>query len=140
ANPSGELVKVQQLKVIQSENEHLKTKANDFTTFQTLQVHVIELKSENEGLKLLFEELTKACEIVEVTLIQRDELVFAQCEKMLLLGEQSKPFYEVQSESDSEIVHDTQDNSEKDFILSLQTQLKGTAKLVVHFSNENIML
>ncbi|GKE09932.1 hypothetical protein Tco_1413483 [Tanacetum coccineum] len=53
-----------------------------------------------------------------------------------MLEEQSEPFYEVQSEFDSEIVHDTQDNSEKDLILSLQTQLKETAELVVRFSDE----
>nr|GFA24883.1 hypothetical protein [Tanacetum cinerariifolium] len=34
------------------------------------------------------------------------------------------------------MIHDTQDNSEKDLILSLQTQLKETAKLVVWFSDE----
>ncbi|GJR22987.1 hypothetical protein Tco_0971514 [Tanacetum coccineum] len=120
-----------QLQAIQSENEHLKSKAVDSTTFQTLQVQVTELKSENEGLKLSVEELTKARELVEITLRQRDELVIAQCEKMRLLEEQTKTFHEVKSEFDSNIVHDTQDNLEKDFILSLQTQLKETAELVV---------
>nr|GEW01426.1 retrovirus-related Pol polyprotein from transposon TNT 1-94 [Tanacetum cinerariifolium] len=32
--------------------------------------------------------------------------------------------------------HDTQDNSEKELILTLQTQLKETAELLVHFSDE----
>ncbi|GKC59175.1 hypothetical protein Tco_1086773 [Tanacetum coccineum] len=63
-------------------------------------------------------------------------MISAQCEKIRLLEEQSESFYEVQSEFDSEKVHDTQDNSEKDLILSLQTQLKETAELVVHFSDE----
>ncbi|GKB55533.1 hypothetical protein Tco_0906286 [Tanacetum coccineum] len=55
---------------------------------------------------------------------------------MRLLEEQFEPFYEVQSEFDSEIVHDTHDNSKKDVILSLQTQLKESAELVVRFSEE----
>ncbi|GJT70899.1 hypothetical protein Tco_1030185 [Tanacetum coccineum] len=55
---------------------------------------------------------------------------------MLLLEQQSEPFYEVQSEFVSEIFYDTHDNSEKDDILSLQTQVKETAELVVRFSDE----
>ncbi|GKC01932.1 hypothetical protein Tco_0993542 [Tanacetum coccineum] len=101
-----------------SENEHLKSKVVDFTKVHNLQVQVTKLKSENEDLKLSVEKLTKAREIVR------------------LLEEQFEPFYEVQSEFDSEIVHDTHDNSEKDVILSLQTQLKETAELVVRFSDE----
>ncbi|GJS48110.1 retrovirus-related pol polyprotein from transposon TNT 1-94 [Tanacetum coccineum] len=101
-----------------SENEHLKSKFVDFTKVHNLQVQVTKLKSENEDLKLSLEKLNMAREIVR------------------LLEEQYEPFYEVQSEFDSEIVHDTYDNFEKDFILSLQTQLKETAELVVHFSNE----
>ncbi|GKA34530.1 hypothetical protein Tco_0720959 [Tanacetum coccineum] len=50
--------------------------------------------------------------------------------------EQYEIFHEVPSEFDSEIVHDTQDNSENDLTLSLQTQLKETAELVVRFSDE----
>ncbi|GKC05918.1 hypothetical protein Tco_0997528 [Tanacetum coccineum] len=56
-------------------------------------VQVTDLKSENEGLKLSVEELTKARELVEVTLRQRDEMVSAQCEKMRLLEEQSETFH-----------------------------------------------
>nr|GEU37466.1 hypothetical protein [Tanacetum cinerariifolium] len=52
------------------------------------------IQSENEGLKLFVEKLTKAREIVEVTLTQRDELISSQCEKTRLLEEQSEPFYE----------------------------------------------
>ncbi|GJZ64517.1 hypothetical protein Tco_0620938 [Tanacetum coccineum] len=74
--------------------QHLKSKDADSTMIQTLQVQVTELKSENEGLKLSVEELTKARELVEVTLRQRDELVSAQCEKMRLLEEQSETFHE----------------------------------------------
>ncbi|GKA01726.1 hypothetical protein Tco_0674391 [Tanacetum coccineum] len=118
------------------ENEHLKSKAVGCTMCQNLQVQVEELKSVNESLNLSVEELSKAREIVETTLRERDEMVFAQCEKIRLLEEQCEPFYEVQSEFDSEIVHNTQDNSEKDLILSLQTQLKETAELVVCFSDE----
>ncbi|GJZ09737.1 hypothetical protein Tco_0544020 [Tanacetum coccineum] len=55
---------------------------------------------------------------------------------MRLLEEQCEPFYEVQYEFDSEIVHDTHDNLEKDVILSLQTQLKESAELVVRFLDE----
>ncbi|GKC51955.1 hypothetical protein Tco_1074700 [Tanacetum coccineum] len=103
---------------------------------QNLQVQVEELKSVNESLNLSVEELSKAHALAEATLRERDGLIFAQCEKIRLLEEQCEPFYEVQSEFDLEKVHDTQDNSEKDLILSLQTQLKETAKLVVHFSDE----
>ncbi|GKE22350.1 hypothetical protein Tco_1433862, partial [Tanacetum coccineum] len=78
---------------------------------------VEELKSVNESLNLSVKQLTKAREIVEATLGERDEMISAQCKKMRWLEEQSKPFYEVQSEFDSEKVHDTQDNSEKDLIL-----------------------
>ncbi|GJT67545.1 hypothetical protein Tco_1019025 [Tanacetum coccineum] len=118
-----------QVKELQGENEHLNSKVIDFTMVQTLQVQVEELKSVNESLNLSVEELSKARALVEATLRKRDEMVFAQCEKIRLLEEQSEPFYEVQSEFDSEIVHDTHDNSEKDVILSLQTQLKEYAEL-----------
>nr|GEU91031.1 hypothetical protein [Tanacetum cinerariifolium] len=121
---------------IQSGNEHLKSKAIDFTTFQNLQAQVKELKSENRCLKLSVEELTQARELVEVTLRQRGEIVSDQFEKIRLFEEQSEIFYEVQSEFDSEIFHDTQDNSEKDFILSLQTQLKETIELVERLTDE----
>ncbi|GKE98932.1 hypothetical protein Tco_0022283, partial [Tanacetum coccineum] len=60
-----------------SENDPLKVKVFDFTTFQNLCVQVKNLQNENEYLKLSFEELTKACELVEITLRQRDELVSA---------------------------------------------------------------
>ncbi|GKB90735.1 hypothetical protein Tco_0963007 [Tanacetum coccineum] len=103
---------------------------------QNLQVQVEELKSVNESLNLSVEELSKARALAEATLRERDELIFAQCEKIRLLEEQCEPFYEVHSEFDSEIVLDTQDNSEKDLILSLQTQVKETAELVVRFSDE----
>nr|GEW21561.1 reverse transcriptase zinc-binding domain-containing protein [Tanacetum cinerariifolium] len=118
------------VKELQSENEHLKSKFVDCTICQNLQVQVEELKSVNESLNLSVEELSKARTLAEATLRERDELIFAQCEKIRLSEEQSEPFYEVQSEFDSEIVHDTHDNSEKDVILSLQTQLKDTAELV----------
>ncbi|GJS05281.1 hypothetical protein Tco_0321789 [Tanacetum coccineum] len=45
-------------------------------------------------------------------------------------------FYEEQYESDSDVFYDTHYNSEKDLILSLQTQSKETAELVVRFSDE----
>ncbi|GJW23952.1 hypothetical protein Tco_0037763 [Tanacetum coccineum] len=118
------------------ENEHLKSKVVDFTTVQNLQVQVEELKSVNKSLKLSVEELYNACELTEATLREIDKIIFAQCEKIRLLEEQSETFHEVQSEFDSEKVHDTQDNSKKDLILSLQTQLKETAELVVRFSDE----
>ncbi|GJU73704.1 hypothetical protein Tco_1265109 [Tanacetum coccineum] len=125
-----------QVKELQSENEHLKSKVVDCTMCQNLQVQVEELKSVNESLNLSVEELSKARALVEATLRERDEMISAQCKKIRLLEEQSEIFHEVPSEFDSEIVHDTQDNSEKDVILSLQTQLKETAELVVRFSDE----
>ncbi|GJZ38439.1 hypothetical protein Tco_0585002 [Tanacetum coccineum] len=139
AIPGGELVRVQQLQVqlqaIQSENEHLKSKVVDCTICQNLQAQLQELQCENDELKLSAEQLTKAREIVEVTLRQRDEMIFGQCEKLRLLEEQYEPFYEVQFEFDSEICLDTEDNSEKDLILSLQTQLKETAELVKEYES-----
>nr|GEU43764.1 hypothetical protein [Tanacetum cinerariifolium] len=103
---------------------------------QNLQVQVKEIKSVNESLNLSVEELYKACAFAEAILRERDEMIFAQSEKIRLLEEQCEPFYEVHSKFDSEIVLDTQDNSGKDLILSLQTQVKETAELIVRFSNE----
>ncbi|GJW79073.1 putative reverse transcriptase domain-containing protein [Tanacetum coccineum] len=91
-----------QVQELQSENEHLKSKVVDFITCQTLQMQVTKLKSENEDLKLSVEKLTKAREIVETTLRERDEMVFAQCEKIRLLEEQCEPFYEYQYDDDSQ--------------------------------------
>ncbi|GKB19152.1 hypothetical protein Tco_0853075 [Tanacetum coccineum] len=99
--------------------------------YNKMSLQVKELESENEGLKLLVEELTKARECVEVTLRQRDEMISAHCQKLQLFEELFETFSEIQSEFDSDIFYDTQDNSEKDLILSLQTQLKETAKLVI---------
>ncbi|GJW70738.1 hypothetical protein Tco_0127655 [Tanacetum coccineum] len=79
------------------------------------ELQVEELKSVNESLNLSVEELSKARALVETTLRERDEMIFAQCEKIRLLEEQCEPFYEVHSEFDSEIVLDTQDNSEQNF-------------------------
>ncbi|GKD16576.1 hypothetical protein Tco_1205734 [Tanacetum coccineum] len=124
-----------QVKELQNENEHLKSKVIDCTMYQNLQVQVEELKSVNESLNLTVEELSKARALAEATLRERDEMINAQCKKIRLLEEQSEIFHEVPSEFDSEIVHDTHDNSKKDVILSLQTQLKETAELVV-FENK----
>nr|GFA39104.1 hypothetical protein [Tanacetum cinerariifolium] len=121
---------------LQSENEHLKSKVIDCKMCQNLLVQVEELKSVNESLNLSVEELYKVRALTEATLRERDELLFVQSEKLRLLKEQCESFYEVHSEFDSEIVLDTQDNSEKDLILSLQTQVKETAELVVRFSDE----
>ncbi|GJS50032.1 hypothetical protein Tco_0600153 [Tanacetum coccineum] len=84
-----------QVQELQSENEHLNSKVVDFITCQTLQMQVTKLKSENEDLKLLVVKLTKVREIVETSLREKDEMVFAQCEKMRLLEEQSEPFYKI---------------------------------------------
>ncbi|GJX39421.1 hypothetical protein Tco_0252724 [Tanacetum coccineum] len=108
----------------------------DFITFQNLQVQVTELKSVNESLNLTVEELSKVRALAEETLRERDEKSSTQSKKLRLLEEQSEVFYEVQYESDSDVIHDTHDNSENDVILSLQTQLKKTGELVVHFSDE----
>ncbi|GJR94926.1 hypothetical protein Tco_0267100 [Tanacetum coccineum] len=113
-----------------SENEHLKSKVVDFTTVQNLQVQVKELQSKNEHLKSKVVDCSM-CQNFQVQVVE-----LKSCEKIRLLEEQSELFHEVPSEFDSEIVHDTQDNLEKDLILSLQTQLKDIAELVVHFSDE----
>ncbi|GKB37099.1 hypothetical protein Tco_0882041 [Tanacetum coccineum] len=54
---------------------------------QNLRLQVEKLKSVNESLNLSVEELTKAREIAEATLRERDELVFAQYEKYCALKE-----------------------------------------------------
>nr|GEZ88697.1 hypothetical protein [Tanacetum cinerariifolium] len=118
------------------ENEHLKSKVVDCKMCQNLQVQVEELKSVNESLNLTVKELYKTRVLAEATLRESDELISAQCKKIRLLEEQFEIFHEVPSEFDSEIVLDTQDNSEKDLILNLQTQVKATAELVVRFSEE----
>ncbi|GJW63200.1 hypothetical protein Tco_0115084 [Tanacetum coccineum] len=82
-----------QVQELQSENEHLKSKVVDFITCQTLQMQVTKPKSENEYLKLSVEKLTKAREIVETSLRERDEMVFAQCEKIRLLEEQYEKYF-----------------------------------------------
>ncbi|GJS65331.1 hypothetical protein Tco_0679895 [Tanacetum coccineum] len=125
-----------QVKELKSENEHLKSKDVDFTMVQTLKVQVEKFKSVNVSLNLSIEEIYKASALAEATLRERDEIISAQCEKMRLLEEQSEIFHEVPSEFVLEIVHDTLDSPEKDFILSFQTQLKETAELVVRFSDE----
>ncbi|GJW80617.1 hypothetical protein Tco_0144592 [Tanacetum coccineum] len=135
------------------DRQHIIRANDDFIIFENLraqvkelQMQVEKLKSVNESLNLSVEELSKARALVEATLIERDEMISAQCKKIRLLEEQSEIFHEVPSEFDSEIVHDTQDNSEKDVILSLQTQLKETAELVlnnlekVHEAKESVLL
>nr|GEW24226.1 hypothetical protein [Tanacetum cinerariifolium] len=103
---------------------------------QNLQEQVEELKSVNESFNLSIEELYKARALAEATMRERDENISVLQKKLRLLKEQSKVFHEVQSECDSEIFHDTKDNSEKDLILSLQTQLQETAELVVRFADK----
>nr|GFA23527.1 hypothetical protein [Tanacetum cinerariifolium] len=80
--------------------------------------------------------LYKARALAEATLRERDEKISVLQKKLRLLEEQSKVFHEVQSECDSEIFHDTKDNSEKDLIFSLQTELQEIAELVVRFTDE----
>ncbi|GKE32913.1 hypothetical protein Tco_1452235, partial [Tanacetum coccineum] len=130
-------VKIQQTTILEliecmrkkeSEKEYLKSKVVDFIMVQNLQVQVEELKSVNKSLNLMVEELSKAHALAEATLREKNKMISAQYKKMRLLEEQSEVFYEVKSESD---------NSEMDLILSLQTQLKETAELVVRFSDEN---
>nr|GEV05263.1 retrovirus-related Pol polyprotein from transposon TNT 1-94 [Tanacetum cinerariifolium] len=113
-------VKVKQTKISEleeclrkknSENEPLKPKVVDCTICQNLQVQVEELKSVNENFNLSIEELYKAHVLAEVTLRERDEKISVLQKKLRLLEEQSKVFHEVQSECDSEIFHDTKDNS-----------------------------
>nr|GEU77690.1 pyruvate, phosphate dikinase regulatory protein, chloroplastic [Tanacetum cinerariifolium] len=123
-------------KELQSEKEHLKSKVVDCQMCQNLQVQVEELKSVNESFNLSIEELYKVRALAEATLRERDDKIFVLQNKLRLLEEQYKVFHEVQSECDSEIFHDTKDNSEKDLILSLQKQLQETAELVVCFADK----
>ncbi|GKA37433.1 hypothetical protein Tco_0723998 [Tanacetum coccineum] len=96
------------------------------TTISELKECLRKKDFENEYLKSKV-----AHALAEAILRERDEMINAQCNKIRMLEEQSEIFHEVPSEFDSEKVHDTQDSSEKDLILSLQTQLTKTAELVV---------
>nr|GEW13086.1 hypothetical protein [Tanacetum cinerariifolium] len=82
------------VKELQSENKHLKSKIVDCKMCQNLQVQVEELKNVNESLNLSVKELYKARALAEVTLRDKDELIFVQSEKIRLLEEQCNPFYE----------------------------------------------
>ncbi|GJU11540.1 hypothetical protein Tco_1133936 [Tanacetum coccineum] len=62
---------------------------------QKLQVQVTKLKSVNESLNLTVEELYKVRALAEATLRERDELIFAQYEKIRLLEEQLKETVEL---------------------------------------------
>ncbi|GJU64607.1 hypothetical protein Tco_1246442 [Tanacetum coccineum] len=97
-----------------SENEHLKSKVVDFTTVQNLRAQVEELQSENEHLKSKVVDCTM-CQNIQV---QVEELKSVNeslnlSVELLSKEEQSDIFHEVPSEFDSEIVHDTQDNSKR---------------------------
>ncbi|GKA01271.1 hypothetical protein Tco_0673936, partial [Tanacetum coccineum] len=67
-----------QVKELQNENEHLKSKVLVCTMCQNFQVQVEELKSVNESLNLSVEEVSKARTLVEATLRERVELINAQ--------------------------------------------------------------
>nr|GEW95335.1 hypothetical protein [Tanacetum cinerariifolium] len=124
------------IKELQDENEILKSKVVDCTKYQSFQEKLKELNSINERLATSVQKLLNSHERRKAKLTQRDEKIFVLQKKLRSLEEQSKVFHEVKSECVSEIFHDTQDNSEKDLILSLQAQLKETAELVVRFSDE----
>nr|GEX18535.1 hypothetical protein [Tanacetum cinerariifolium] len=64
---------------------------------QNLQVPVEELKSVNESLNFLVEELSKARALVEATLEERDELISDQYEKYYALKETESLKVEIKS-------------------------------------------
>ncbi|GKA77082.1 hypothetical protein Tco_0783543 [Tanacetum coccineum] len=87
-----------------SKEEEYAITISDFKKFfrrrgnvQTLQVQVEELKSVNESLNLSVEELFKARALVEATLKERDEMVYAQYEKDCALKEIESLKVEVKS-------------------------------------------
>ncbi|GJT89950.1 hypothetical protein Tco_1078795 [Tanacetum coccineum] len=82
-----------QVNELQSENENLKSKVVECTMCQNLQVQVEELKSVNESLNLSVEELSKARALAEAILRERDEIIFAQYEKIRLLEEQYEKYF-----------------------------------------------
>ncbi|GJY68598.1 hypothetical protein Tco_0471580 [Tanacetum coccineum] len=112
------------------ENEHLKSKVVDFTTVQNLQVQVEELKSINESLNLLVEELYKARALAESTLRERDEMINAQCKKIRLLEEQSEIVHEEMG--DKVICFDEEKKAFETKILKLE---KVLAQLVKDFDD-----
>nr|GEV54861.1 hypothetical protein [Tanacetum cinerariifolium] len=124
------------IKELQDENEILKSKVVDCTKCQSFQEKLKELNSINDRLTTSVQNLLNSHELRKAKLTQRDEKNFVLQKELRLLEEQSEVFHDVQSECDSEILNDTQDNSEKDLILGLQTQLKEIAELVVRVANE----
>ncbi|GJT02244.1 hypothetical protein Tco_0823413 [Tanacetum coccineum] len=102
-------------------------KGSGETVCDNAKLKVEELKSVNASLNSSVEELYN--DLAKATLRERDEMISAQCEKMRLLEEKSKSFYEVPSEFDSKIVHDTQDNSEKDLILNIDQMKSQVSEL-----------
>ncbi|GJR28669.1 hypothetical protein Tco_1104901 [Tanacetum coccineum] len=124
------------LERLEKANEYLKSTFNSFSEKERQHLQLEEHNSVNESLTILVQKLTKSRKRGKAKLKHRDEKISNLQEKIRLLEEQSEVFHEVQSECDSEIFHDTKDNSEKDLISSLQTQLKETVELVVYFLDE----
>ncbi|GKD37194.1 hypothetical protein Tco_1257401 [Tanacetum coccineum] len=108
-----------QVKELQSENEHLKSKVVDCTMCQNFQVQVEELKSVNESLNLSVEELSKARALVEATLRERDKIISAQCKKIRLLEEQSEIFHEL---NNLEKVYETKESELLEKIDQMESQ------------------
>ncbi|GJS49789.1 hypothetical protein Tco_0599910 [Tanacetum coccineum] len=74
--------------------EHLKSKVVLFVNVS--KIFKCKLRTEdivNKSLNLSVEELYKARALAEATLRERDELIFAQCEKIRLLEEQYEKYF-----------------------------------------------
>nr|GEU31123.1 hypothetical protein [Tanacetum cinerariifolium] len=121
-----------QVKELQSENKHLKSKVVDRKMYQNLQVQVEELKSVDESFNLLIEEMYKVRAIAEATLRERHAVIFARCEKIRLLEEQSESFYEEMGDKVKRF-----DDEKKVFENKISKLEKDLAKRVKDFDDKN---
>nr|GFA61240.1 outer membrane protein porin [Tanacetum cinerariifolium] len=95
---------------------------------QNLQVQVEKLKSVNKSLNLSVEELYKARALVEATLRERDELVFAQCEKIRLVEEQSESFMRESELNNLKKVYETKESALLKDVDQMKSQVSKLVK------------
>nr|GEV74564.1 putative ribonuclease H-like domain-containing protein [Tanacetum cinerariifolium] len=97
-------------------------------------VQVEELKSVNKSLNLSVEELYKVRALAEATLRERDELVFAQCQKITLLEEQYNQSLLLQYSRDGYLIKEElkeyEDSCEKS-VAETTTNDAGTSTTII---------
>ncbi|GJU96003.1 hypothetical protein Tco_1320759 [Tanacetum coccineum] len=96
-----------------------------------------DLKCKIKSLNLTVEELSKAHALAEATLRERDELIFAQCEKIRLLEEQYEKYFALK-ETESLKVEITSLQTENKVLKSKETKLINLEK--VYGVKESVLL